>query len=76
MLIGLNDLNGLDAEFIWTRHNEAASTRQGIELDEDGDIVVARRNSKLFLMTLSLLYNGIILDWISESRTCRWKLTN
>lgn len=38
---GLNDLG---AESI--RQGEAVSTQQNIELDEDGDLVVKRRNSK------------------------------
>lgn len=40
---GLNDLG---AESIWRRQGEAVSTQQNIELDEDGDLVVKRRNSK------------------------------
>ena len=40
---GLNDLG---AESIWRRQGEAVSTQQKIELDEDGDLVVKRRNSK------------------------------
>lgn len=39
---GLNDLG---AESIWRRQGEAVSTQQKIELDEDGDLVVKRRNS-------------------------------
>lgn len=32
------------AESIWRRQGEAVSTQQNIELDEDGDLVVKRRN--------------------------------
>lgn len=38
------------AESIWRRQGEAVSTQQKIELDEDGDLVVKRRNRQSKLL--------------------------